>query len=184
MKLPPKTRLLGHPLIVIPMVGVTLWSIIAWAQGGNGWLALLAIVSLTGVAKAHERRSAYLAYRREWESLAPPASSRPARRSKTFLVVLAVLLVGGAAFYLGLTIDQPGHALALAGIVIGTAITVVLLGLFAVVRAILRSLARRRARQAVRIAPVEVCVARPLLAVPSLPDAYRALPSYCWRILS
>lgn len=175
-----------RPLIVLAMAGSTVWSVIAWVQGGSGLLALVAVVVLGNVVNAGARRPGSLAYRREWDSLASPSSRQSARRAKAVMAVLLallMLLVGSALYYPGSTIGQPGDAAAMVGIMGAALVTLILTGIVAVIRAIMRAVARRRARDAVQ-APVRVCVNGPLLPVPSLADAYRALPSYCWRILS
>lgn len=180
-----RTWLLGHPLTVLAAGGATLWSVMVWAQGGNGMLALLAVIGCGGIARASQHRSAYLAYRREWDSLAPTVPPRRAGRGTVVLaVLLAVLALGGGAYYFSPATDQPGHVMALVGIAGAGVVAAVISGIVAVMRAIIRALARRRARHAPRTAAVAVCIARPLLPVPSLTDAYRALPAYCWRILS
>lgn len=168
-----KTRALGSALVVLPMAGITLWSVWQLFLNHEVWpMTALIAVLMGGVMRANEQVARYKAWKHAWDGMAPAPTSRT-RRPKTGLAIALVLLVAG---YLGLTFDQPGHTMALGWM----AAIVILAGIVATIRAI----RARPARTPIATPLVAIVIRQPLLSVPDLTAAYKALPTHCWQVLS
>ena len=171
---PLKARVLGHPIVFLPIFTATLGAVYAVILDRNALPILLLIAWLMNISlKANQQVAAYKSWKRAWDSMPPSAPPPRQRRPRPGLALVLVALIAG---YLALTLDQPGHALGLGwmiavGIVVSIALAV-------------RALARRRKRsKAKAAATVSICVSKPFLPVPSLHDAYGALPPYCQRLM-
>lgn len=176
MREPPfRVRVLGHPVVMIPVMGVGAFILYQWTQHAEiALLGFAAIAAMALVAKASESRMAFVRWRRAWDSMADvePASQGPMRAKLAigFIVPAGFLALSSGALD-GLT---------------GPAVTLAVLGAALVAGTMLvrrwRS-SSRRARPASRSDVVSVC-ARSVIAVPSMTDAYSALPAHCWHVLN
>ncbi len=172
----PSVAFFGHPAIAGPLVLGGLGLLVMFLTQGEGGflLAVPVAVGLAWLAKAMEKVSAYRAWRKAWDAMGEP----PVRRRwpwKPLCGVLFVTLVFGHA----LAHPERPDATAAAGMV------VVALGL-GIVAVLLRSLVRLFRRPRRRVAkndPMVTICARPIFPVPSLRDAYIALPEHCWQVL-
>lgn len=168
-----KTRMLGHPLVVTPALTFFLWSGYQWLMQPEAWpMAAAALCFLAPVMNAHEKRHAYMTWRRAWEGLGDQAPQRrPILRPLTGMMVIVA-----AALYLVATLDRVDTQNGLA--------LMALVGIAASIGFVLRVLFRRRARtRAAKAARVTVCVRKPLVRVPTLQQAYAALPDHCRAVM-
>lgn len=176
MREPPfRVRVLGHPVVMIPVMGMGAFILYQWTQHPEiALLGIAAIAAMALVGKASESRMAFVRWRRAWDSMADvePASQGPLRAK---LAIGIVVPVGFLAFSSGGLDGLAGAAVTLgvlaAALVAGTML----------VRRWLPS--GHRARPASRSDVVSVC-ARSVIAVPSMTDAYTALPAHCWHVLN
>lgn len=169
-----KTMVIGHPLIAVPMTLTSGVVLIAGLQTGNLFPVLFAIPILAGVQTARAQASAYRAWKAEWDAM----DDGPARRTVTLgsflgVVVLATLML--VAF------GMPRGLAYMAGYALGWMETHPwLLALLAL--GMLAQFVRHNPRRAKPTKPVTV-IAQAILPVPTLADAYRALPPYCHALL-
>lgn len=176
MREPPfRVRVLGHPVVMIPVMGMGLCILYQWTQNPEiAVLGFAAIAAMALVGKASERRMEFVRWRRAWDSMADgePAPQGP------LLAKLAVAIIVPAAFM--------AHASGALDGLIGPAITLGVVAAALVVGTMVvrrwRS-SRRRARPASRSDVVSVC-AHSVIAVPLMTDAYSALPAHCWHVLN
>lgn len=169
-----QTRVLGHPVVVLPVTGVTLLMLYGCGRDVSAVpFAFISIALLVRVMAANRTMADYKAWRREWEGMAdgPPPSRVHGRIRLAAAVAIPAIIMAWQAGYLA--IGQSGlvaWAPWLAGLAV-TAITV-----FAITRALSRMSGRLRGRsKALTVTP---CNSRPL-PVPDLKAAYRALPTHC-----
>lgn len=163
---------LGHPVVALSLTvagGYGLY--LAWAQS-NALLAIGTSLLLGKLVQANEQASRYRAWAKAWQAMDPDASPpRPMTRAH-----LLGLLVGvGLPLLWVVKRDAFAPAAACVGMLLGGILLVVAL------RAIIRKAGRRTHRPA-KVATVTV-VARRVLPVPSLADAYRALPAHCRAVM-
>lgn len=171
---PVRVQVLGHPVVAVPVMGLGAFVLYQWALNPDiALLGLAAIAAMAVVGKASERRMAFVRWRRAWDSMAdrPPASSG-ATLAK--LAVALIVLSGLAVHESGALDSQAGPVMAwgvmAAALVAGTML-------------VRRWRSRRRARAASVSDVVTVC-ADPVIAVPTMTDAYSALPAHCWHVLN
>ncbi|RJG55393.1 hypothetical protein D0Z70_08260 [Sphingobium terrigena] len=169
-----KTRIIGSPPVVLPTVGFFLWSgYMLLTQGDEMWpMAITATLLVTWVMRAHEQRDAYLTWKRAWNAM---AGQTPQQRkiAKPITGIVGIIMV---SLYLVATLDRTDTQTALGLSVVG------IIGACAIFAG--RSLWRRlRRRRAAKAAFVTVCIRSPLLPVPTLQQAYAALPAHCWVVL-
>lgn len=171
MKQPsPTTYVLASPPVFFGSWGLTCWLLYQWSLDHGIWPLIVAMgIFLLAVMKADARLKAYKAWQRAWEGLdgASPRSSRKGAVAAT-VVVVAVLTI----YALAQLPPQTQNATALLG-VMGAA------GFF-LLRALRRGVGPRPRTRKAEI--VTVVVAAPLFAVPSIAEAYRALPDHCLRM--
>lgn len=177
MREPPlRVRILGHPIVMVPVMGMGLFILYGWSQ--NPDLAILAIAAMGAMAlvgKASERRMEFVRWRRAWDSMADDAG--PVRQGPLLakLAIAIIVPVGFMAHEAGALDGLAGPAMAFgflaAMLFVGTML----------VRWLWRRL--RRARPASQGDLVSVC-AKPVMAVPSMTEAYNRLPAHCWHVLN
>lgn len=168
-----RTRMLGHPLIVYPTIGFFLWSGYMWLTEPDTWPMAVAAFILGGpVMRAYEQREAWLAKRRAWAAMA----SHVRRRSTFVKPLTAVMALVALALYLVATIDRLETQTALGLSTVGVAGAII----FFTIRGFYRRIRRRRA---MRDDLVRVCVRKPRLRVPTVQQAYAALPDHCRLIM-
>lgn len=190
MRPPPlHVRLLGHPVVMVTVTFVAGLSIYGWTQHGEMAVpALLAIVLFGVVGKASQHRMNHVRWRQAWNAMADGGEPSP---RGPLLAKLAVAIIVPAGFVVveNGVIDPGGKPAAWALLAILVAIC------WAMILRARRWLAggahepahgrsrSRRARNASRSDVVSIC-ARSSMRVPSLEEAYRALPAHCWRLLN
>lgn len=166
-----KDAVLGHPAAGLPIVGLSCFILYLWSNDMALWPAGIgAIISLRAVALASAKRYKYRAWKRAWDSYADTPQRRAMPNKHIIGVTLCIVVIG-------LLMGQPAqvqHAVALLGITAGVAI-LILLGL----RRLAQASGRRRTS---RTQTVTICVRRPVFPVPTLEDAFRALPDHCLRM--
>lgn len=173
MREPPiKVRLLGHPLVSLPVMGLCSFAIYLCVQNPDAWLlGAIAIIAGLFTGKAHTTMTDYRRWRRAWDSMPGPGAKR-SNPQQLASAVIAVLVVGGFILCETGHLAMPANAIAT---IVGLAMIV--LPLLAIAWLVKRL--RAKARNApVKIDPVRVVIQRPLLPVPSLEVAYRSLPEH------
>jgi hypothetical protein len=171
---PPATRVLGHPILsgLLLLVGGAV-AIAFLIHGTQGILpAIIVGALLNRVMKAQEQERDYRAWKRAWNAMDPAA--RASRRAGLLMartiIVIAVALYGLA--HLADAEIQVALAFIGAGLLLWFGV--------ALARRLRRNGERRRTDET---APVRIGLRGPLLPVPSLPQAYAALPDHCQRLL-
>lgn len=179
MREPPlRVQLLGHPIVMVPVMGMGAFILYQWSQNSNlALLGIMAIAAMGFVAKASERRMEFVRWRRAWNSMADdrePSSSRGPALGK-----LAIAIIVPAGFILHESGALGGLGEAAPGLM-----TLAVIGfLGTMIFRALKGRSRRRARPASRSDVVSIC-ARSSMRVPSLTEAYRNLPAHCWKVLN
>ncbi|MEQ6335670.1 hypothetical protein [Sphingobium sp. MK2] len=160
-------------MIVYPTIGFFLWSGYMWLTEPDTWPMAVAAFILGGpVMRAYEQREAWLAKRRAWAAMA----SHVRRRSTFVKPLTAVMALVALALYLVATIDRLETQTALGLSTVGVAGAII----FFTIRGFYRRIRRRRA---MRDDLVRVCVRKPRLRVPTVQQAYAALPDHCRLIM-
>ena len=164
-------------IIAVPVVLTTIGTIgIAFSYADWWPVALLMLYPASVVVRANTARTDYLNWRKAWESMGEPAEPAPrsghapARRRPW----LGGLMLAGIGLFLLANASDPLYRIALAWLVAAVAIA----GLAGL---IWRPKAARRHRD--KTVAVTVCVGVPLMPVPSLRQAYRAVPEHCLTVL-
>jgi uncharacterized membrane protein YeaQ/YmgE (transglycosylase-associated protein family) len=169
-----RTRVLGHPVVVLPAFGFFLFSgYTALREPGTWPMAIAATAILAPIMQAHEQRDVYGSWKRAWDGMAGHSPS-PRRRIIGPLTGIVALVV--VALYMVATLDRMETQGALALMVVAAIGSTILI----VARKIWR---RRKQVRAIRMPIVGLCIRGPLLPVPTLQQAYRALPAHCWDVL-
>ncbi len=176
MREPPlRVRVLGHPVVMVPVMGMGAFILYQWTQHPEiAWLGIAAIAAMALAAKASEQRMEFVRWQRAWDSMADsePASQGPMRAKLAIgIIVPAAFMAHASGALNGLTGPVITLAMLAAGLMGGTLL----------VRR--RFSSSRRAHPASRSDVVSVC-ARSVIAVPSMTDAYSALPAHCWHVLN
>lgn len=171
MKQPsPMTYVLASPPVFYGSWGVSLFFAYGWTQDGSLWpLVAMAGAFLLAVMKADERLRAYKLWKREWDSYDDSAPRRPLGR----------LGVIGFVFVLGCVIAAQLPPRPQDGMLLATLIVSLCVWGFWPGRG-----GKAKPPRRVKAKPelVTVCVTRPVFSVPSMQDAYRALPEHCLRM--
>ena len=177
MREPPlRVRVLGHPVITVPVMGLGALTLYQWSQNMDFAVpGIAAIAAMALVGKAAEHRMQYLRWRQAWDSYADTAGPAPQGPPRAKLAI-AVIVSGGFMAHEAGALE--GLAAPVAGF--GLLAAILLAGMM-LVRWWRRS--RRRAPPASRSDVVSVC-ASAVIAVPSMTDAYSRLPAHCWHVLN
>lgn len=179
---PPRVMLLGHPVVMVPVMGVGLFCLFHWTQDAEfTFPAIMALVAMGFVGRANQHRMEFMRWKQAWDSM---ADGDPGSRRGPLLAKLAIAAIVPAGFALieNGAFDHADKAL-------GWGVLAILVaGCWAMVVRARRYLtggvrSDGRARSASRSDAVSIC-ARSSMRVPSIEDAYRALPAYCWRVLN
>ncbi|MES1985888.1 MAG: hypothetical protein V4461_13135 [Pseudomonadota bacterium] len=178
MKRPATNRMIvGHPIIAMPLMLASAVTLIAGFQTDNLFPVFIAIAMIWAVQTARAQASAYRAWKAEWDAMGDDPSPRTATAGR-MIGITAIATLTLIAF------EQPAMLAYGAGFAIGWLKTqhglVAVLGLLAL--ALLARFIRRRPRRLKADKPVAV-IAKAVLPVPSVADAYRALPPYCHALL-
>jgi hypothetical protein len=177
MREPPlHIRMLGHPIIAMPITGIGLFTLYAWTQQpGLDVLAVAAVIALIVEGKAVEHRMSYMRWREAWDAMGDYGAAKP---KAPFLAKLALAVIVPAGF---ITHDSAAlDGLAGPGAALGLLAAILITGTMTV-----RWWRRRRsrARLSSRSDVVSVCVTKGM-AVPSLQDAYARLPAHSRHVLN
>lgn len=179
MREPPlNVRVLGHPLVAVPIgIGGLAFLYLCWqSPGGEGLIpAIITICLMAWTGKAHDYMNGYRAWKRAWDGMAEPTRRVSVGGWRKALGVVGIALV---ALYVAASADDPDYQLAMAWMVL-VAIVGGVVALWRMKRGGIVASRRRKATDAL----VQV-VARPQVKVPSLATAYRALPDYCQRLMA
>ncbi|MGB3927803.1 MAG: hypothetical protein WBL20_02460 [Sphingobium sp.] len=164
---------MGHPLVVWPTIGFFLWSGYMLLVQPDTWImAAAAFMIGAPVMRAYEQCEAYRIWRGTWNAMAGQTRKRRnVLRPLTGAVALAAI-----GLYLVATLDRTDTQNAI-GVMLVWLIGV---GVFFAGRSLWR---KKRAAKQAKDDPVTVCVRTPLLPVPTLQQAYAALPAHCWVVL-
>lgn len=176
------TYVLGNGPVAFSLMAACAISIYLWWIGRMaGELAVVSVVFGAWASRAHEELSRYRQWCAQWDSYGPggEGSGNAVRRAfpAERLIVIGALIVWG---YLLTTVkpNQPSTALGV--------LTLALMGygLVRIVVAIVGAWRRRGQRRAATRQPdyILVAVCAPTVPTPSLHDAYRQLPDYCYRV--
>ncbi|MDF7776037.1 hypothetical protein P1X14_12330 [Sphingomonas sp. AOB5] len=170
------TKLLGHPLVAGALT-LGCFGMLAgcWQSDTNLLLpGLLAFAIMTKTGTAVKARSSYLAWKRAWDGMA----DRPVRRPQADL--RKALGIVGMVALTAYGVANPDSVSTRLGIVL-VAFALLLIAL----RALGNKLRQPQAstKRATKTDVVTLCAARPLMPVPTLNDAYRALPDHCWQVM-
>jgi hypothetical protein len=170
------TLTLGHPLLAGPGSIVAMGCFIAALQDASWWpAAIIAFLIVAPVARLAEQRQAYLRWKREWDAMAGPQAPRqatPASGTAKRIVGIALLILVGIFF------AANARDLVYAGALVYLVMAVAIAALAA------KMFGRRKPPLAKANQPVTMCVRHPLLAVPRVADAYRALPPHCHALFA
>lgn len=169
------TRLIGHPIGTLAMMGGGGLAIYQWWIGQAGDLVpVIAVLAISTAANAHSRVSEYKNWKRAWDAMGGQGSP-PARpgiwRTLGGLIVLGVLAYGLAVA------DYRDPAIRVTGalFVVGS------LGLFGL--ALTRWRRKRSAASGRRQPDTVVAISLPVpRASPGGKQLYQNLPDYCSRL--
>jgi len=175
MKPPPlKTRFLGHPVITTGASLVGAW--LCWTlfqSGPEGMLLGFVVVGVVGhIIAANGEVTKYRAWKRAWDGMADGGGT--ARRQLVNPKRAAPLVVG--ATVLGYGVANLGDPDVQTGMAfIGGALAVWIMAKLLRVR-----LPFRRSVRNANGPVVTVAVAAPIIPVPTMPQAFAALPQHLW----
>ncbi len=171
------TRILGHPLVGLPIFGFGAFVLYQCTQDTSNWpLGLGAMGAISATLRASEKAEAYRTWKLAWDSMsdAPPRSGRMGR---VFRGLVGIALFGALLFFLIGHSDKPEYSIAL-----GWVILVGGLSVFAML--VIRLWRSRRLKPKAAKAPVvTVAITRPIYAVPDMRQCYRKLPKHCQALL-
>ena len=182
MREPPiRVRLIGNPLVAIPIYGLSGLALYGWSQEPGAFIiGIPAIFCAVWTFNAQKIMGRYRDWHRAWEAMAEPKPRRPVM-PRLVAGLIAALVIG--AFVLSESGMGQEVASALAGVlVLGTALAAIAVALLALMKR-LRSRKRTRAVTDPRDC-VAVLVTRPIVLVPDLKDAYNALPEHCRQAIN
>jgi hypothetical protein len=171
------TRILGHPLVGLPIFGFGAFVLYQCTQDTSNWpLGLGAMGAISATMRASEKAEAYRTWKMAWDAMsdAPPPSGRVGR---VFRGLVGFALFGALIFFLIGHSDEPEYGIALGWVLLVG-------GLGVVARLALRLWRlRRRKPKAAKVQPVALAITRPIYAVPDIRQCYRKLPEHCHALL-
>lgn len=177
-KPPLGTRILGHPLVGLPIFGFGAFILYQCTQDSSNWpLGLGAMGAISATMRASEKAEAYRTWKLAWDAMcdAPPPSGRMGRVLRG---LVGVGLFGALILFLIGHSDKPEYGIALGWVLLVG-------GLGVVARLALRLWrSRRRKRKAIKAQPVAIAITRPLYAIPDMRQCYRNLPEHCHALLN
>lgn len=173
---PPRlqTRILASgPVYVSAWASALFFGYHFWNGEPVFWALVITVSFLLNVMRADEQVQAYRTWKRAWDAMGdgPLLSQRGGRVGRA---VVGLALVAALIVYLSSHTDRPGYDLALGWLVLG--------GIAMLVVAILAKWRKVRRARPIKTTVVTVVVKGPALRVPTLAEAYRALPEHCMRI--
>jgi hypothetical protein len=174
------TMIAGHPVVCTPILLGTMGACYGCYQNSSLWpIALVMLFLLNGVVGASGARAKYLNWQREWNAMngAPPTSEQSGRRTLPKWVGWIALIL--TVLYLLANGSDPTCRLALGWITVCT----VGCGIAAWAMRGRAKHATGKVAPAAKSQPVTICVTAPLLPVPTLKNAYSAMPPYCRKVL-
>jgi hypothetical protein len=171
------TMALGHPLVAWPVLGFGLFMIYATIRNPAIWLwGLFALWGLYRVADASLRRLDYLDWKRDWMGMGGSGRQRQPSSPRPWKQWIGWAATVGTIGALLADADDPQART-------GLFYLVVCLAGAGLAKWWGRHHKAKAAKAAIRTQPVTVCVKGPLLRVPRLRNAYRAVPDYCKPLL-
>jgi hypothetical protein len=153
-----RTRILGHPLVGLPIFGFGAFILYQCTQDGSNWpFGLAAIGAISATIRASEQAERYRLWKLAWDAMsdAPPPSGRIGR---VFRSVVGLALFGALILFLIGQSDKPEYSIALGWVLL-------VIGLSLVGRLVTRLWrARRRKTKAAKVQPVTLAITRPIFA--------------------
>lgn len=165
-----KDSVLGHPLVALPIMAAGGLALYGCYLDHSLWpVGLIALYAMNVTLTANAARMKFLAWKSAWDAMGDaPASAGHGLGGKLF----AVMVLGSMMAYMAAHSDVANYRLGL--------VLMVAVGL---IGGIILLFKRRREQQASSpagpAAPVSICVNTPILPVPSLAQAFSALPEHC-----
>lgn len=164
---------IGHPIALLLATVLILFGIYRWTQDSTSWPLTVIGFGFMGLSSnASDKVEQYRRWKRAWEDMdgRPPKSSGRLRKSISFLAGIVCVLV---AFNV---VAKPQRPLVIYG-------ACAVIGSILVWRLMQRLLRRIRTRRAETVDSVSVCIQKSVLPVPSLEQAFNALPAHCHSVL-
>jgi hypothetical protein len=165
-----KDSLLGHPLLVLPIMAAGGLALYGCYLDHSRWpVGLIALYVMNISITANATRMKFLAWKSAWDAMGDaPASAGHGLGGKLFVI----MVLGSMMTYMAAHSDVASYRLGLAlmvavGLIGGTIL------LFK------RRKGQQSSSPAGPMAPVSICVNTPILPVPSLAQAFAALPEHC-----
>jgi hypothetical protein len=175
MRQPPlQTRILASaPVNLSAWASALFFGYHFWNGEPVFWALVITVSLLLNVMRADEQVQAYRTWKRAWDAMGddPLPSGRGGRVGRT---LVGLTLIAAFVWYLASQTGRPGYDLALGWLVLG--------GVAMLVVAILAKWRKVRRARPIKATVVTVVVKGPVLRVPTLAEAYRALPEHCMRI--
>jgi hypothetical protein len=173
-----RTRILGHPLVGLPIFGFGAFILYQYTQDGSNWpFGLAAMGAISATIRASEQAERYRLWKLAWDAMsdAPTPSGRMGRVVRG---IVGLALFGAlTAFLIGHS-DKPEYSIALGWMLLVGGLGVLVM----LIARLWRS--RRRKTKAAKVQPVTLAIARPIFAVPDLRQCYRNLPEHCHALLN
>ncbi len=167
-----KTTLLGHPLVCLPIIGIGCLLLYRWYLDAALWpLGIAALVAMNSSVNASGERMKYLSWKQAWDALGEAShSARSTIAGKFFASSVLVAMIVYMASHAEVAAYRTGLTLMAATAIGGGVI-------------LLTKSLRQRQRQQQSAVPdtVAICIHSPMMPVPSLAQAFAALPDHCLR---
>lgn len=171
------TMALGHPLIAYPMLGFTLVVGYATFVDTSIWpVTAVSVFVLYRVADASLARLDFLDWKAAWDGMSGRSRQKASARDWSWQKWLSWTATAITLFALWGNSGDPQIRFAFDYLMI-------CLAAGGLAKWWLRRRNIKAAKAATRTQPVSVCVKGPLVSVPRLKQAYRAVPAYCQTLL-